>query len=292
MDIAGGALSAAIGASAYQVFTTQQYSITALIVAALVALLICRYKFRIPRTKIEISARSIVVLWGVIWLGSGGVFLSLLATAASVPYVRANPRRWFLQVASDALATFAVACLYVRSSSYTTDLEQSLTTYAGPNIIAVILAMAALHFAISSALSGVGRRISHEPLKQVLRDCYGSAMATFPLTVGGTLLANLMFVQFGIEFGWVILPVTVIASIAHVVHERRLASKTKEISEASRIHLATVEALATAIDARDQMGVGHVRRTQLYAVGIGELMELSDSEIDALRTAAAASRYR
>ena len=66
----------------------------------------------------------------------------------------------------------------------------------------------------------------------------------------------------------------------------RLEQKTAEITEASRIHLATVEALATAIDARDQVGVGHVRRTQIYAVGIGELLELSDNEIQALRTGA------
>lgn len=65
-----------------------------------------------------------------------------------------------------------------------------------------------------------------------------------------------------------------------------LEQKTGEIGEASRIHLATVEALATAIDARDQVGVGHVRRTQIYAVGIGEFLDLSENEIKALRTGA------
>lgn len=65
-----------------------------------------------------------------------------------------------------------------------------------------------------------------------------------------------------------------------------LEQKTAEITEASRIHLATVEALATAIDARDQVSVGHVRRTQIYAVGIGELLELPEGEIKALRTGA------
>ena len=62
--------------------------------------------------------------------------------------------------------------------------------------------------------------------------------------------------------------------------------KTKEITEASRVHLATVEALATAIDARDQVGVGHVRRTQIYAVGLGRILGLTEKEIDALRTGA------
>ncbi len=70
------------------------------------------------------------------------------------------------------------------------------------------------------------------------------------------------------------------------IHIKSLEQKTKEITEFSRVHLATVEALATAIDARDQVGLGHVRRTQIYAVGIGKILGLSENEINALRTGA------
>ena len=70
------------------------------------------------------------------------------------------------------------------------------------------------------------------------------------------------------------------------MHVHRLGQKTREISDASRIHLATVEALATAIDAREQVGAGHVRRTQIYAVGMGRLLALPEPEIDALRAGA------
>ena len=96
----------------------------------------------------------------------------------------------------------------------------------------------------------------------------------------------LLFSQFGPEFTYVLLPLTLIALLAYRIHASRLEEKTREISEASRIHLATVEALATAIDARDQVGKGHVRRTQIYAVGIGRLMGLGESDINALRTGA------
>ena len=70
------------------------------------------------------------------------------------------------------------------------------------------------------------------------------------------------------------------------MHFRRLAVKTREVSEASRVHMATVEALATAIDARDQVGMGHVRRAQIYAVGMGRLLGLGEPDIKALRTGA------
>ena len=100
------------------------------------------------------------------------------------------------------------------------------------------------------------------------------------------LLLHFIFLSFGFGFGWVVFPIVVIGHFAYQIHLRRLEQKTKEIYEASRIHLATVEALATAIDARDQVGVGHVRRTQIYAVGIGKLMGLSDDELQAVNAGA------
>jgi diguanylate cyclase (GGDEF)-like protein/putative nucleotidyltransferase with HDIG domain len=53
-----------------------------------------------------------------------------------------------------------------------------------------------------------------------------------------------------------------------------------------RLHLATVEALATAIDAKDQTSHCHVRRVEIYAAGLGSLLGLSDSEVRALRAGA------
>jgi diguanylate cyclase (GGDEF)-like protein len=76
------------------------------------------------------------------------------------------------------------------------------------------------------------------------------------------------------------------AIAAYRIHVGRLEQKNRQMAEFNRVHLATIEALATAIDARDQIGVGHVRRTQSYAVGLGELLGLGESDIDALRTAA------
>ena len=96
----------------------------------------------------------------------------------------------------------------------------------------------------------------------------------------------LLVFQFGNGFVFVLVPAIVVAICSYRIHLSSLAAKTKEISEASRVHLATVEALATAIDARDQVGVGHVRRTQIYAVGIGRLLGLPESDINALRTGA------
>ncbi|HAF16008.1 MAG TPA: hypothetical protein DCK99_20410 [Blastocatellia bacterium] len=66
----------------------------------------------------------------------------------------------------------------------------------------------------------------------------------------------------------------------------RLSAKTRETEELSRIHFATAEALATAIDAKDQTTHCHVRRVQIYAAGMGEVFGLSKAEIAALKAGA------
>jgi diguanylate cyclase (GGDEF)-like protein/putative nucleotidyltransferase with HDIG domain len=88
-------------------------------------------------------------------------------------------------------------------------------------------------------------------------------------------------------FSLALLSVTIFA-IAQVMYHVwfRLSAKTRETEELSRIHFATAEALATAIDAKDQTTHCHVRRVQIYAAGMGEVLGLARDEIAALKAGA------
>src|SRR6266446_2009095 len=66
----------------------------------------------------------------------------------------------------------------------------------------------------------------------------------------------------------------------------RLKTKSDETEALVRLHLATAEALATAIDAKDQTTHCHVRRVQIYAAGMGQVLGLPAAEIAALKAGA------
>ena len=85
-----------------------------------------------------------------------------------------------------------------------------------------------------------------------------------------------------------LLSVPIIAATfwTYKIYFERVNAKTREAEELSRLHLATVEALATAIDAKDQTTHFHVRRVQIYAKGLGKLLHLPDAEIAALNAGA------
>ncbi len=63
--------------------------------------------------------------------------------------------------------------------------------------------------------------------------------------------------------------------------ERLLQAQT-----AADLHLRAVESLAIAIDAKDQTTHGHVRRTQVYALELGKLLNVGADELEALRAGA------
>lgn len=56
--------------------------------------------------------------------------------------------------------------------------------------------------------------------------------------------------------------------------------------QTSDLHLATIEALARAIDAKDQTTQTHIRRVQIYATGLARAIRLSKADIQAVETAA------
>ena len=60
-----------------------------------------------------------------------------------------------------------------------------------------------------------------------------------------------------------------------------------------RLYLSTVETLAMAIDAKDDVTHSHVRRVQAYAIGLARALGVTD-ELDAEgdRSGRAAARHR
>src|SRR5258708_37752242 len=59
-----------------------------------------------------------------------------------------------------------------------------------------------------------------------------------------------------------------------------------QVLEKSDLHLATIEALARAIDAKDQTTQMHIRRVQVYATGLANELHLPNPEIQGIKTAA------
>ena len=70
------------------------------------------------------------------------------------------------------------------------------------------------------------------------------------------------------------------------VYMGRIEDEQRHVQQTSDLHLATIEALARAIDAKDQLTQSHIRRVQLYAARLAETIGLSPADIQGVKTAA------
>jgi diguanylate cyclase (GGDEF)-like protein/putative nucleotidyltransferase with HDIG domain len=83
-----------------------------------------------------------------------------------------------------------------------------------------------------------------------------------------------------------LVPTMAASFVACRMYFTKVETASHDLAEINRLHFATVEALATAIDAKDQVTHEHVRRVQIYAEGMGRIFNLPEAEIEALRAGA------
>ena len=70
------------------------------------------------------------------------------------------------------------------------------------------------------------------------------------------------------------------------VYMGRIEGEQRHVQQTSDLHLATIEALARAIDAKDQNTQMHIRRVQMYAAAMAKSVGLSPAAIQGVKTAA------
>ena len=70
------------------------------------------------------------------------------------------------------------------------------------------------------------------------------------------------------------------------VYVGRIDAGQQHARELADLHLATIEALALAIDAKDRTCQTHLRRVQLYATSVARAMGMSAGDVQGVETAA------
>lgn len=85
----------------------------------------------------------------------------------------------------------------------------------------------------------------------------------------------------------IIVPLLAISYLTFRTTLGRLDDANAHLREVNRLYLSTIETLAMAVDAKDQVTSGHIRRVQKYALGLADALELHDEkQIKAIEAAA------
>lgn len=250
------------------------------------------YPVRIPGTKASVTAGDAFIFLGVMALGiPAGIVLGAIDALTSSMRTTRRATSWIAAPTCMAATVFVSGhAFYLALAADAGVTRQPLgvaeaipfAQFAWP-LALMAFAQYALNGAFVAALIALKSRRS---IWQCWRDGYLWTSWTFFAAAVAAGLVYVTMMEFGLLYVIFSVPVIAASYATYRIYFERVAEKTREAAEMSRIHLATVEALATAIDAKDQTTHCHVRRVQRYCARMGELLGLSSNEIEALRAGA------
>jgi diguanylate cyclase (GGDEF)-like protein/putative nucleotidyltransferase with HDIG domain len=152
----------------------------------------------------------------------------------------------------------------------------------------LILCLAAsIYFIINAgSIAAVISVTERKPLRQILVDCY---FWSFPYYLLGAGIAGAIG-WFNHEFNWetslLFVPAMYLIYRSYRLYLGKLEDEKRHVEEIANLHLRTIEALALAIEAKDQTTHDHLQRVRIYAIEVAKELGMKGAELEALHAAA------
>jgi len=211
--------------------------------------------------------------------------------AASIDSLVVSWRRGYradriaFNTAQVSLSLWLAGQLYVRVSGMSPLIQTTVPFSALPGSV---LLLSAVYFVLNSALPAVaiGLDTRQSPLTIWRKHFLWLSLGFF--AAGSVSFCLVLFIQqFSVAAIVLVLPVPIIFHLTLRASFGRLEDAHRHLKDKDRLYLSTIETLAMAIDAKDDVTHSHVRRVQAYAVGLAEALGITDeATIKAIKAAA------
>ncbi|MFZ0759529.1 MAG: diguanylate cyclase [Candidatus Sulfotelmatobacter sp.] len=151
----------------------------------------------------------------------------------------------------------------------------------------VLCLAASTYFIVNAGSIGVVISFTEgKPLRQILVECY---FWSFPYYLVGAGIAAAIG-WFNHAFNWeaslLFVPAIYLIYRSYRLYLGKLEDEKRHVEEMADLHLRTIEALALAIEAKDQTTHDHLQRVRIYAIEVAKELGMSGTELEALHAAA------
>jgi putative nucleotidyltransferase with HDIG domain len=246
---------------------------------------------RIPTVSASFSISDVFTLTSAVVFGpsAGTMLVAIDSLAISARLMRTGLplERILFNAAAPPVAMWVSAHAFFYASGFQPLFAQPIgLEFVGP----WLLLFAGLYFVLNTFAIAIAIAL-HERANPfaIWRAYFQNLWLTF---LGGALGAG--FVVFALQGGSYAVVVfsapLLLALILHFAYRNstgRLADQLHHLAEVNRLHLSTIEALAHAIDAKDAVTHGHIRRVQSLAVALAARVGIQDDqEVRAIEAAA------
>jgi diguanylate cyclase (GGDEF)-like protein/putative nucleotidyltransferase with HDIG domain len=198
---------------------------------------------------------------------------------------RFNPVRLVFNLSAPALSIWIAGTLFYATAKIGPLVNQPAEIQG---LVVPLVCFAASYFLLNSGLTAVA--ISFERSESPFR-IWHTNFAWLSLNFfGGASLAALLAVytrDVDVTYLGIILPLLLVMHLTFKTSMARVEDANRHLQQLNSLYVSTVETLAMAIDAKDQITHGHVRRVQLYATALARALGINgEPELKAIEAAA------
>jgi diguanylate cyclase (GGDEF)-like protein/putative nucleotidyltransferase with HDIG domain len=263
------------------------------LVLAGLTLLSGSFTVRIPGLPAKLSVSETFVFAAALLFGPPAATMIVVLDTLVISFwlSRGSATAWSrltFNVAAAAVAIWVASHAFYAATGI---LPLSVAPRSIVRLLPWLLLLATLYFVLNSSLIAivVGLQKHQSPLA-VWRQSF--LWLSLNYYSGASVAALLLpyFVQASdstfVYVAGLILPVLLISYLTFKTALGRIEDANRHLSELNRLYLSTIETLAMAIDAKDQITHGHIRRVQQYAVGLAKHLGIADtSQLSAIEAA-------
>ena len=257
------------------------------VILAVLTLISAPLSLRIPSLRATVTITEPFVFAAALLFGPAAatLIIALDGLVVSVWAKRRNLHRALFNIGEPAISVFVAAQLFYLVSGIQPLFGSSVEL---GQLLMPLMLLTSSYFLLNSVLSATANWFETRvhPV-QFLRaqflhtglNYFASCSFVMLLIVN---LDNLTFAAVG-----VFLPLLVLSYASSRLSTVRVEETNGHLNKLSHLYLSTIEALALAIDARDQVTSGHIRRVQLHSVGLARELGITDEQqINAIEAAA------
>jgi putative nucleotidyltransferase with HDIG domain len=250
------------------------------VVIALLTLFTGSFSVKVASINARISVSETFVFVAVLLFGTPAGTITVLLEALTVIFWMTPGRpshRLLFNLAAPAVAIWVSATVFFLFPGIQPYSRQAIPL---PDLLLPLTAFTALYFLLNSWLVAIV--VGLENGQSALRIWWtkftwlsvsyfsGASVAALIVTYLRDMAPSTLLI---------IVPLLVVSYLNFQTAMGRVEDSNKHLSEVNRLHLSTIETLAMAIDAKDQITHGHIRRVQWYAVGLAKRLGVSDPKL-------------
>ena len=234
---------------------------------------------QLPSIPASISVSETFVIASVLLFGpaAGTVMVALDGLVISFWMAKRRPE-WYRAVfnmAAPAVSIWTAAHLLFLLANVAPLSNQPASV---DTLLLPLIAFAVVYFGLNSWLIAIA--VSFETRTQAYRIWRENFLWLSLNYFSGASVALLLVVytrNVDLRFIGVIVPLLLVLYFTFKTSMQRVEDTNRHLQQLNRLHVSTIETLAMAIDAKDQITHGHIRRVQTWAVRLANQVGVGDS---------------